>query len=503
MSSGQIRASKPKVRTGCRRCKARRVKCDETKPRCLRCIQYGRPCTGYDSYPPAATRVDSRSKQLAPKTTTFGVLVPLDQPSPSVSLLGGQSEHQYFQYFRTTTAVQLSGGFEDEVWNRIVLQASHSVPSIQRLVISIGALSRSRELQIDHSSSKGAILALDKYALDEYSQALKGIQTLAKTNSSSLNITRIILIASILIYVFESYHGNTESAIAYLKSALAIALRNKPRTGPILYRHLGTNLLSRDIEDELITAFARLDGQLANRHDNPDPTIPTVLGMRMDYYDEPYVVPSQFFDTQTARRYLEHIQYRSRPNVERQGPESAESPSMGSTQEVTLFKEETRRMVTVEEMEELRMQQRQWMNAFQPLYEKVFQNPRDGSFIAVKILRFQGLQTYLLLHGPLRIRLPADVTETADGVLEGVCEEMLEISREVIADQKFTAGFMFNYGLIPGLLIVVLSAPKRETGWEAVRVLRNMRGRVEGTWNCEGVAKMGEGILMMQGMEQS
>ncbi|PMD37935.1 hypothetical protein L207DRAFT_59129 [Hyaloscypha variabilis F] len=500
MPSGQIRASKPKVRTGCRRCKARRVKCDETKPQCLRCIQYGRPCTGYESYHPPISRVDSRSTQLAPRTTPFNISVPLEQPAP-VSLLGGQTEHQYFHYFRTTTAAQLCDGFEDEVWNRIVLQASHSIPSLQRLVISIGALSRSRELQTDHSSSKEAILALDKYALDEYSQALKGIQTLAKTPSSTLNITRLILIASILIYVFESFHGNTSPAIAYLKSALAIALRNKPRTGPILYRHLGTNLLSRDIEDELITAFARLDGQLAHRYDNPDPTIPTVLGMRMDYYDELYVVPSQFFDTQTARRYLEHIQYRSRPNVERQdsASEDGESTQMGKSEEVTLFKEETRRMVSVREMEGLKEQQRKWMGAFQPLYEKIYMNPRDGSWVAVKILRFQGLQTYLLLYGPLRIRLPDEVVETKDEVLEGVCAEMLGLAREVVSDERFTRGFMFNYGLIPGLLVVILSAPRKETGWEAVRVLGSMRGRVEGTWDSEGVAKMGEGILIMQG----
>lgn len=378
-----------------------------------------------------------------------------------------------------------------------MLQASHNVPSIQRLVISIGALSRSRELQTIHAS-KQAIATHQKYALDEYSQALKGIQSLAKTKNPGPNITRIILIASILIYTFESYHGNTETAISYLKSALAVALRNKPRTGPILYRHLGTNLLSRDIEDELITTFARLDGQLANRHDNPDPTVPTVLGMRMDYYDEPYAVPSRFFDTQTARRYLEHIQYRSRPNFSRN--ESPETPSMGTSEEVTLFKAETRRTVTLAEMEELRKQQRQWMSAFQPLYDQIFMNPRDGSYIAAKMLRAQGLQTFLLLHGPLRPNLPAEVAPTEDEMLEGACVEILELCRDIIVDKRFTAGFMFTYGLIPALLVVILSAPERGTSWEAVRVLRSMKGRVEGTWSSEGVAKMGEEILIMQEM---
>jgi hypothetical protein len=146
------------------------------------------------------------------------LLIPLEQLSPSSPLIGGQTEHQYFQYF-CETAVQLSGGFKEEVWNRIVLQASHNVPPIQRLIISIGAVSRSHELKTTPGASKDAIHALDKYALDEYSQALKGIQYLAKTQNPSPSITRIILIASILIYTFESFHGNTQVAISYLKSA--------------------------------------------------------------------------------------------------------------------------------------------------------------------------------------------------------------------------------------------------------------------------------------------
>ncbi|KAK4139483.1 uncharacterized protein C8A04DRAFT_40697 [Dichotomopilus funicola] len=33
--------------TGCLRCRQRKVKCDETKPSCRRCMIYGKPCTGY------------------------------------------------------------------------------------------------------------------------------------------------------------------------------------------------------------------------------------------------------------------------------------------------------------------------------------------------------------------------------------------------------------------------------------------------------------------------
>ncbi|KAL2807765.1 hypothetical protein BJX63DRAFT_60948 [Aspergillus granulosus] len=43
------RATKLKVRTGCITCKIRRVKCDEGKPSCSRCVSTGRKCDGYAS----------------------------------------------------------------------------------------------------------------------------------------------------------------------------------------------------------------------------------------------------------------------------------------------------------------------------------------------------------------------------------------------------------------------------------------------------------------------
>ncbi|KAI9371509.1 hypothetical protein BJX61DRAFT_21651 [Aspergillus egyptiacus] len=38
----------PYTSTGCNTCRRRKVKCDETKPECLRCTKYGHQCTGYD-----------------------------------------------------------------------------------------------------------------------------------------------------------------------------------------------------------------------------------------------------------------------------------------------------------------------------------------------------------------------------------------------------------------------------------------------------------------------
>ena len=44
----QRRTSQTKTRGGCATCKAKRLKCDEGKPECRRCVQKGIPCGGYE-----------------------------------------------------------------------------------------------------------------------------------------------------------------------------------------------------------------------------------------------------------------------------------------------------------------------------------------------------------------------------------------------------------------------------------------------------------------------
>jgi hypothetical protein len=62
----------------------RRVKCDETKPKCIRCGKFGRICDGYEikticTPQPTAPKPSSRNRQLLP--ITLAPLVPL-HPGP-------------------------------------------------------------------------------------------------------------------------------------------------------------------------------------------------------------------------------------------------------------------------------------------------------------------------------------------------------------------------------------------------------------------------------------
>lgn len=152
------RASRPKVRTGCVTCKARRKKCDEARPYCHMCTSTGRECGGYhdtiDRRTRAArnrraavessciiTKVDSRQKQLslAKKCDSWISRLLIDPSQTDLSL----SERWYLGFFRTDTSVQCAGYFPLEFWDRMVHQISEEEPAVRHAIIAISALHRS------------------------------------------------------------------------------------------------------------------------------------------------------------------------------------------------------------------------------------------------------------------------------------------------------------------------------------------------------------------------
>jgi hypothetical protein len=149
----------------------------------------------------------------------------------------------------------------------MVLQTGHTEPSIQRLTIALGALNRTKQMQLT-DGSRDSISAHNRFAIHEYGKALKAIRKMAIEKGA--DATRNVMIAFMLIYCFKSFYGNTENGIKFLRSALAISLRNQPEEEPLLYQHLKPTTPSPDMEPDLITAFARLERSSRSRIDAPD-----------------------------------------------------------------------------------------------------------------------------------------------------------------------------------------------------------------------------------------
>jgi hypothetical protein len=184
-------------------------------------------------------------------------------PSPSTVLVESESEQQYFSLFRDRTAAELAPFFESQTWRRLLLQAC-SEPAIRHAVLAISALHKTSMTVRDHQSLffDGNLTEANlhhQHAILHYSKAIRIMRDAAARGNQDL---RTILLTSLVIICFESFHGNYALADAQVQTAIVLIEEWKasfPNGNQIA---LGFSSPAPDIiEDELIQIFGRLDIQ--------------------------------------------------------------------------------------------------------------------------------------------------------------------------------------------------------------------------------------------------
>ncbi|KAK0649717.1 hypothetical protein B0T16DRAFT_445421 [Cercophora newfieldiana] len=147
-----------KVKTGCATCRIRKIKCDETKPFCKKCVDTGRTCDGYDS-----------PFRFHPSQTPNNTAQPNPQPvHPSLAQITPDAIDLLNACFSTKTifdGVKLD--CDEEA--RQVLQASLTNPSIQHAVSSLKALRHDLEAPAEQQTPSY------DYGLQQYCMALGGL----------------------------------------------------------------------------------------------------------------------------------------------------------------------------------------------------------------------------------------------------------------------------------------------------------------------------------------
>ncbi|KAH6681310.1 hypothetical protein B0J14DRAFT_212965 [Halenospora varia] len=186
-------------------------------------------------------------------------VAPVHRPSiPQGIIFQDEREYQYFCHFRDDTAIKFSGGFEPTLWNVLVLQACDNA-SIRQLTTATAALSLAME------ASQAAVMrdfekeSHHQYALQQYGEALKGIREMVASGQDSM---RIALISALLIFCFESLHGDLGRGIFHIQSAIELIVKRIAEAPRSFYFPRTTALGIRGssaIDDDLLTAFMRLD----------------------------------------------------------------------------------------------------------------------------------------------------------------------------------------------------------------------------------------------------
>ncbi|VUC21179.1 unnamed protein product [Clonostachys rosea] len=271
-----------KVKTGCLTCKIRRVRCDQQKPACNRCVSTGRKCDGYAqpsttspspsspaSNPPESRQLQIRPRRLSPalstitSTTPNRILLPHKHPD----------ELQVYNYFLQVAAPSISGVFGSEFWLREVPQFCLSDPAIWHAVAALGAVCRDYDFKTP--SSSGNVFAMQQIGTS--------LQHLTRPRSASSMDRWRALIASILFTCISVVQGAYSQALVHASSGAKIfrelededkvLRKGKGGTGraslsPISFSSVRSVLITFQIQQSIVDAGDILGSPSIESHDD-------------------------------------------------------------------------------------------------------------------------------------------------------------------------------------------------------------------------------------------
>ncbi|KUJ07632.1 uncharacterized protein LY89DRAFT_742860 [Mollisia scopiformis] len=478
------RRSTKRSRTGCLTCKFRKVKCDEKKPECDRCITFGIGCDGYEK---PKHKFKSSTQPLLPSHPTHYKLL----PAPSGTLqFESELEESYFNIFQNETASEISGTFPNAFWDRVVLQACHEERFVLRAVTALSAFNTYLKLARDPDQSHYSRSLLSQhtdFALAQYQNAL---QTMRGSLSLGRN-PRKALIACLLVCAFEGLVGNTLTALAHARSGQKL-----------LEEWLGEYEQSKSyvagisspaphiVEDQLIQAAGFFETQIIGFFDHRP--VETHAIMKTEGSETIRLMPSTFRDLEEARRYWDLMARRimhflceisaKGKNVyklSQQGPDDDDTVDLGS--DLTHRAHGTPLDVLADfKSEQMRYSQEiaRWRSAFSDLYSKIKRSSNRRLITGAHTLHVKARGLDIGLAGGM------DTTNCAFDKHFTEFRDIVTISREIIRAKKSysKAEFTFEYGILPALHITAKWCRDRVVRREAIEIME-WYGAREGHWD--------------------
>lgn len=453
----------------------RRVKCDEGKPFCARCLKFGADCEGYEVGGRLNASTKISPKEIIPqKRHHQEFLLSSLGRLPFTAAFQDNREYSYFLYFQQEAALDISSHFDQSLFNYVIIQSSYNEPSLRQFVASLGALYKSgipKALNLSKEESDPH----RQYAFQQYGQALRCVQTRIYADKYQ-DTARVALIASLLIYCFENLCGDFDSALRHLESALQLMQKQLAHTSR-RYKHSKNSSPTSNLEDDLVAAFFRLDSGLLSRDDICHAkSIGSRLGM--NYLEDICEIPERFNTISEARNYLENIQFPAIPRLANDLTQAIESPLLRN------IDEKARDMYST-----MSSQLRHWRVAFSLLYAETLTPKGKKDVFAAATLRVRALSTELASQR-VCARDPSSLYS-----LNIESREIVDLSKFVATDPSFRKSFVWDCGIVPGLSIVIAACIDTSIRNEALQVLKDIVPRREGVWDSLTAVKFGERCL--------
>ncbi|KAF5575512.1 C6 zinc finger domain-containing protein [Fusarium pseudocircinatum] len=229
-----------RVKTGCSTCKARKVKCDEQRPSCRRCISTGLKCSGYGVW----------GGGHAAATPCLEIYRPSNLGP--VRRLNAQ-DRRILEWFR---GAKFEGIFPFPFWETLIPQTIYSEPVILNCVLALGSAHHRACIDMQPMNSQRTVDKLESTTLLYYNMAINSLNSYWRGVSQvdgSRTHTRVTLIACLAFIIIEYLQKHSAQGLRHLQHGLRI-LRNP------VYNY-GRQPSRDPIDDWLAEAFSRLDIQ--------------------------------------------------------------------------------------------------------------------------------------------------------------------------------------------------------------------------------------------------
>ncbi|RAK85514.1 C6 zinc finger domain protein [Aspergillus costaricaensis CBS 115574] len=245
-ASTRRRTGGRRSRTGCRTCRARHKKCDETPGACTNCTSTGRTCDGYEFH-----RLPREVRR--PRKAVVGISVPASL-THRIHWVMSPDEQRSFAYFQHQSMPAFLGWFDSSLWQKLLIQLSHAEPAVYHAAVALSAVHQDAE-------KKGMPLAREdldntwhRFALEQAGRSISLLN--ARRTSQDPCLREVTLLCCLLFTLFELLRGRYDDAFRHLHGGIHI-LKSLGA-----HRQLDSAAMSKPpVEWCLVEAFAHLDVQ--------------------------------------------------------------------------------------------------------------------------------------------------------------------------------------------------------------------------------------------------
>ncbi|KAM5343313.1 hypothetical protein ACJ41O_014279 [Fusarium nematophilum] len=241
--------------------RVRRLKCDQGRPGCRRCLSTGRVCDGYGVWGGGTT-------MSASMLDTFRTTRALHDLSTRLRLGPSNGlERASFDWFRHRATVKLCGVFGSRFWDTLVLQASLTAPAVLHALLALSSAHKAEMIGGSRPERGGTSDESreqhERFTLEQYNKAIACLHPHFTKTDWDGESARVVLITCVVFVCLELLQGRYVEGQTHLQNGLNLLSKfqaelHTPGTRGVLVLGHPQESVS---DSYLVEAFSRLYAQ--------------------------------------------------------------------------------------------------------------------------------------------------------------------------------------------------------------------------------------------------